>query len=468
MPMPILPGLLLALWLADPFSYSFNNLTSEKGEAELVLTANENVGAFEVTIKGDKQVIKKSVNGLKSGQTYKVKWVQNGQQAAYSMEIAGALQGSGNFEMMRPAAGGKATAAGGKIEPLFNIDDIRERRVAYRVPYEVETYTFTVYDSDGNVMFEDTGRDPGKAGQRIELRWNGDAEVFMIKFAVVGRQGQTAEDIRVPWSVDIPHTDVVFHSGKADIRKDQEGSVDDAAIVAMHELAGLEKANKAVGANLTAQLYIIGYTDTVGGAADNKKLSEARAKSIAEYFRKKGVWCEIYYAGMGEQGLKVQTADNVDEERNRRASYILSPQRPPAGGPIPGNWKKAADARMRPAGELPPYPEKYREAREKQKYGSGGGGGGSSSGGSSSSDGGGSGGGSGSGPTEPSDEDAYGSSYSGGSESYDSAPSEGPGEVEGKPGASSKGCAVASDYRGALAVGLWAGLWGFARRRRQA
>ena len=381
MPLPTLAGLLLSLWIADPFGYSFNRQTNEKGEAEVVLTANDNLQPLEVTISGDRQTIRKNVPALREGQTYKIRWVQNSPSAAYTIKIVGKdMDAEASFEIMRPTAAAKV-ATGGQLQVLSTREDLIERHeAAYRVPFDVASYEFVVYDTDGDVIFRDSGRGTAKAGERMALRWDSDQEIFLIAFSIEGPAGQTAEYKLVPWSVEIPHTDVKFDSGKAVIRGDQEQYVSDAAVIAMHELAGLERANKAVNASIQAQLYIIGYTDTVGGAADNKKLSEARAKAIAEYFHKKGVWCEIYYAGMGESGLAVPTGDNVDEERNRRAAYILTNQKPAAGGAIPGAWKMAAEARSRPGGELPPYPEKYREERERRKAGKKSGGSGSSGG----------------------------------------------------------------------------------------
>lgn len=473
MPLSPLTGLLLSLWLADPFSYSFNRQTNEKGEAEVVLTANDNMEALEVTINGDKQTIRKQVPALKAGKSFTIRWIQNAPQSAYTMKILGSnTEAEASFEVVRPSAA--KTVAGGKLEALSSREDLLERRQSsYRVPFDVESYEFQVYNSDGKVIFDDAGRGSAKAGERMTLRWSAEDEVFLIKFSIVGPQGQTAEYSLCPYSVEIPHTDVVFDSGKAVIRGDQEARVSEAAIIAMHELDALEKVNKAVNANLTAQLYIVGYTDTVGGAADNKKLSDARARAIAEYFRKKGVWCEIHYAGMGEQGLKVQTADNVDEERNRRAAYILTFQKPAAGGAIPSQWKKSADASARPGGALPPYPEKYLAERERRKKGGGsgsGGGSGASESGSGSGDGGsagdegtsgghsiydvpGGGGGGGSSVSER-DDGSVGSHNSG------------PDPVGGTPGASSKGCSIGEPSGGAAAVTLWAGLWALGRRRR--
>ncbi|MCA9686917.1 MAG: OmpA family protein, partial [Myxococcales bacterium] len=139
------------------------------------------------------------------------------------------------------------------------------------------------------------------------------------------------------------------------------------------ELDGLERANSALGPNfkdkISASLYIVGYTDTVGNAGDNQKLSENRAKAIAQYFVDKGAWCEIYYAGMGERGLAVETGDSVDEVRNRRALYILGVQKPAGGGQVPpqGAWKKLADARPRMLQKLPELPESYVKYKEEQR-----------------------------------------------------------------------------------------------------
>src|SRR6185503_7621425 len=69
------------------------------------------------------------------------------------------------------------------------------------------------------------------------------------------------------------------------------------------------------GAFATIQLFIAGHTDTVGDAASNRTLSQQRARSIAGWFRKRGVKIPIKYAGFGEDMLAVQTADEVDEAK---------------------------------------------------------------------------------------------------------------------------------------------------------
>jgi MYXO-CTERM domain-containing protein len=144
--------------------------------------------------------------------------------------------------------------------------------------------------------------------------------------------------------------------------------------VAFHELDALERVNEAVQANITPKLYIVGYTDTVGPTPYNDELSRSRAKAIAKYFHDKGFWAEIYYAGMGERAPRVETGDNVDEVRNRRALYLLGVQDPASGGQIPHKWQKLSGARTKPAGfVLPPLPEQWAKYREERRSGTSGG-----------------------------------------------------------------------------------------------
>jgi len=79
---------------------------------------------------------------------------------------------------------------------------------------------------------------------------------------------------------------------------------------------------------------VLGHTDTVGSPEDNMVLSRNRAASIARYFKDKGgITLPILACGFGETRLAIETGDNVDEARNRRAQYILA-----AAEPVAGSW----------------------------------------------------------------------------------------------------------------------------------
>lgn len=476
-----LVGALLSLALDGPFNYEFSRVTDEKSQAHVILRANEDLKSMEVTITGDRQTIKKNVPPLKAGKEFKILWTQNGDSAAYEMKIVSSGgEAAASFEVARGASK-QANGEVGKVTALATAADLLyEHKAAYTTTFEVSGYEFKVFNTDGDVIFSDAGAGGWKPGERIELKWDRGDDVFLVKARFDGTQGQYGEHILAPMAIEIPHTEVVFDSGKAIIKGEQAVKIDEAAAVAMHKLASVENAKKAVGnaldgAGYVPKLFISGYTDTVGKPGDNAKLSDGRAKAIAEAFHKKGVWSEIYYTGMGEKGLKVQTPDSTDEERNRRAVYVISFQ-PPTGAwfPASGAWKKLAAARARPA-ELPPYPEKWREYEDNKRYGKGGdasSGGGSSGGGSSGGggeSGGGSGGGSGEsgGPSGGGGDTSSGGSNSGTSgEPYLGSAADGPPEVGGEPGATKKGCNVAGESTPGAAILLLAGLFAGRRRRR--
>jgi outer membrane protein OmpA-like peptidoglycan-associated protein len=89
------------------------------------------------------------------------------------------------------------------------------------------------------------------------------------------------------------------------------------------------------------KLFVAGYTDTVSDRDHNQRLSDARAKSIASWFRRKGLRIPIFYQGFGEDVLAKPTPDEKPEPANRRALYLLASQRPATGGQLPRDaWKE--------------------------------------------------------------------------------------------------------------------------------
>ncbi len=175
---------------------------------------------------------------------------------------------------------------------------------------------------------------PFQAGQRVPVSWT-DTGDEVIQLRVVGTDvdGFWGQVDLSPWAYEVPHEDVVFESGKSVIRPDEAHKLE-AALVEVGKIA--EKYGSVAKINL----YVAGYTDTVGPADSNVTLSRARAEAIARWFKAHGFAHPIYFQGFGEQGLAVATPDNTDEAANRRAAYIIAAEPPPVGGAIPSrNWK---------------------------------------------------------------------------------------------------------------------------------
>lgn len=171
-------------------------------------------------------------------------------------------------------------------------------------------------------------------GDYVTVTWpsHGDDDVVLrIRLVCHDTEGFYSPTLEIyPWEAPIAHDDVVFETGKWDI-KDEEKPKLDAAYEAIAE--GIRRYGKVLEREI--KLYIVGHTDTVGDAASNKVLSLRRAEAIARYFRRKGVTIPILYTGFGEERPLVPTPDETDEPRNRRAEYIISVE-----DPVPARWQK--------------------------------------------------------------------------------------------------------------------------------
>ena len=100
-----------------------------------------------------------------------------------------------------------------------------------------------------------------------------------------------------------------FDTGKAELKHD--------GVAAVKEIAKLMKSNP------TLKLSVEGHTDNVGDAASNKKLSEARAKSVTAAIVAGGIEAaRLSAAGFGQDK---PVADNRTEEgraKNRRVELV--------------------------------------------------------------------------------------------------------------------------------------------------
>jgi outer membrane protein OmpA-like peptidoglycan-associated protein len=166
----------------------------------------------------------------------------------------------------------------------------------------------------------------GPANTPVHAEWGQTGgEVIKLHIRAFDTDGFWSELELVPWSYSIPHEDVVFATNSADIGSAEEPKLR----TAMDDARGvLDK----YGADVVIKLYVGGHTDTVGDPSKNQTLSMARAKAIAAWFKKSGFPGQIYYQGYGEGDLAVETGDEVDEPKNRRATYVLAARPPEAGG----------------------------------------------------------------------------------------------------------------------------------------
>jgi len=170
---------------------------------------------------------------------------------------------------------------------------------------------------------------------QTEMEWSQQAgEVLKLVLTGFDMQDLPGQLVLSPWSYDIPHEDLIFATGSADI-SDQE------AVKLENAWTELNQVMAKYGSIVEVQLYIAGYTDTVGDRASNLALSLRRARSIATWFRRRGFQGSTHYQGFGEAALAVATPDETDEPKNRRSLYILAAQAPALSTEIPNsNWNR--------------------------------------------------------------------------------------------------------------------------------
>ena len=218
--------------------------------------------------------------------------------------------------------------------------DLKQHRLEVKMSHPAGKVKIEVYAESEAVIADEEQDFTGRpAGAPLIVTWTptSDAAVARIEVHAYDAQGSWVGVEIAPWFVPIPHEDVNFKTDRSDIEAGESPKLD-AALAKINEALAKDKAHGKQHSGIT--LYIAGHTDTVGSAAHNLKLSQDRARSIASWFRKRGVKLPISFEGFGETSPEVKTADNVDEPRNRRVDYVISDGPPTYSAAFKASWKR--------------------------------------------------------------------------------------------------------------------------------
>jgi outer membrane protein OmpA-like peptidoglycan-associated protein len=203
--------------------------------------------------------------------------------------------------------------------------DFEKRRLEIFINRRVSSIELKVIGLNGQAIEESTHKvDVWTQGEPIVLHWKHaqKADLMRLEVRAEDEDGFYSAVELTPWQVEIPHEEVLFGTGSAKIEHVEVTKLEDS-------LVRVTDALRRYAQIRGVQLFIAGHTDTQGSAAYNLNLSRRRAQAIAAWFVENKVAIPVWYAGFGESALKVKTADEVDEPRNRRVDYILSVD-PPA------------------------------------------------------------------------------------------------------------------------------------------
>lgn len=183
---------------------------------------------------------------------------------------------------------------------------------------------------------------PTRAGAWLRLPWTAApgreaVRVLRLELTLTDAGGLPVRATLIPWSVEVPHEEVNFATGRWDIPEAERAKLERS----LQRIAGV--VDKVRDKGVAPRLYVMGHTDTVGSDGDNLTLSQNRARSIAGYLREHGLGVPVLYAGAGERLPRVRTPDNTDEPQNRRADYVLSAGPPPL--PAGARWTPLGETR---------------------------------------------------------------------------------------------------------------------------
>lgn len=321
--------------LADAIRVSLEGRAA-LGEAlpTLLVHIEEPIAGFEVKLKRSdgKEVALKG--GGKPGMTRRIELEQPEGRFHYEGELVVRFPDAESGSM--PLSFDTELYGALKMEVRPEDVDVAGRKLRFTLNRPAARVELTVLmDTGKKAYMGDVSFKGEPAGTPLELTWPA-AEGRVMKISL--RAFDTSEfytglDL-FPWQVDIPHEEVNFASGSADVPAGERSKLD-------RSYALIAEALAKYGRFAALRLYVLGHTDTVGPTADNRELSLKRARSLATYFRKRGLKVPVFYEGFGEQSPAVATPDETAEAGNRRAEYIIAVEDPVLrNAPFPPRWRK--------------------------------------------------------------------------------------------------------------------------------
>ena len=329
----VLLGSACLAWAQDglPLGFEFQATTEEM---ILTVSADDLVEQLRVEITSDRGGTQSATRAsLEQGDVWTLEFPAPTVTTTYTVVTTGLFAGmEGAMEFSFPVE----VAA-----PLeFDVDTSTYDRDAHsfvmRMNQPAGHADILVRGDRGEVLAQRTVTFDGQpANTPLPVQWSqGPGNVMTIEVTAHSTDGVWASRRYIPWYAEFEPIYINFATGSADVPES------DFAML-RERLAELVDMATRVSEHIEVQLYVAGYTDTVGSPADNQRLSEARAQSIGRWVQAQGWSLPVSFQGFGEDVLAIDTADNVDESRNRRALFILGTADFPTSADVPRTrWRR--------------------------------------------------------------------------------------------------------------------------------
>ncbi len=322
---------------SDRLGLKLRNKVSGKNLPALMLSPTEDVKSVSVKLRrNDGKKLSVSATNIKAGSEKLLEIKQEHGKFNYDAVFNVAWAGGEKSKFTMRFAMERTKQLELQLDPADV--DLDARKMTFSITNDAKKAVLIFYDDAGDELDVFCKKYKGaKAGTTLALKWADAGDFAYMDLRVYDTDGFWTGVRLTPFSIAVPHERIVFDSGKWNIKKSEEPKLDKALKHIKQEMKKLAKHN----AKLPLRFYIAGYTDTVGAKASNRTLSNNRARSIAAWFRKNGLSIPTFYQGFGEDALAVDTPDDTDEARNRRAIFILGTQQPSKSHDFPSDkWSK--------------------------------------------------------------------------------------------------------------------------------
>jgi outer membrane protein OmpA-like peptidoglycan-associated protein len=311
------------------------------GEASPALTLAPTVAvkslAVSIKRKSDGRTFMFNEKKLAAGDSRALEFDQEPGVEAYEAQFT-VEWGAGGAPSKFAIAFEAEAVAGLSIDIAQRDVDLDARRLRFSASRPVAEATVVAFGDGGEELGRGTAQFAGSRGKQLELKWEQKpATIRKLEVKVTDTSGFWSTMEVNAFYVD-PWEDRIYFATGSDVIESSEKPKLEATLARIR--AAIDTAQSQYGSTIDLRLYVAGYTDTVGTNASNFELSNRRARSIARFFREKGLTITTYFQGFGEEVLAVQTPDNTPEERNRRTLYVLSSQTPTSGAFPRSDWKK--------------------------------------------------------------------------------------------------------------------------------
>jgi len=325
---------------AGEWGYQVTQQVEPGKQATFTLSPGFTLKKAQLVMSSGSKTIKRRFKLLKASTPYRVKFKPPKGESTWSAELSGLTTDGQTYSVSFEFTVLSAKALQAQV--IMSESSLEAGRVMVASNNPLDHAELEAYGDEGEQLWVDhvTFKPVSKSKGRYLAQYDRSPAPRRLDVKIFDAYESWVGIRLVRWYADIPHADVLFESSSSELKRSEEGKMSDAISAVAKELLRYRRAIGDSSAQVDLQLYVGGYTDSVGSARDNMKLSEARARSIATYFKKNRVEIPIFYAGFGEQAPLVQTPDQTDEPRNRRALYIVA-NFPPTGEGFPNaRWRR--------------------------------------------------------------------------------------------------------------------------------